>query len=228
MGNPVHLLRNTQRQYGLGAAWRLLADEALKRTVGGAVVQVVWLEQARVAGVKPVDGFTFRFLTPDEVRRHAADPERELTEELAASIERGENACFAALDGDTLAAYGWYAFHRMPPEHPGTVGLYMPPDVSYMWKGFTHPAYRGLRLHAAGMGLALVALSERGIRALISLVEWINEPSLRSCDRLGYERIGRLTLVGPRQRRWIAIPRSIRTRTGVTFVPAPRWSATGP
>jgi hypothetical protein len=38
----------------------------------------------------------------------------------------------------------------------------------YMYKGYTHPNYRGQRLHAIRMTWALLACLERGFTGLIS------------------------------------------------------------
>jgi hypothetical protein len=47
------------------------------------------------------------------------------------------------------------------------------------------------------MRLALEALArERGITTLVSTVGWLNWASLKSCDRLGYRRLGRMTKFG--------------------------------
>jgi RimJ/RimL family protein N-acetyltransferase len=46
------------------------------------------------------------------------------------------------------------------------------------------------------MGGALEALGGRGVDRLVSLVYWSNEASLRSCERLGFRRLG-LLVVGP-------------------------------
>ena len=103
--------------------------------------------------------------------------------------------------------------------------LELPDDVAYMFKGFTHPTYRGRRLHAAAMALALTELGHRGVRGLISTVEWTNEASLRSCDRLGYERLGRIAQSGPFNRRRVSIPAEIATKRGVKFIPAHAWNS---
>ena len=190
-------------------------------------MEVVWLDLQRAESCRPVPGFEFRFLTSAEVRDFSLDASMDLEESLGDEIDRGDSLCFAALDGSHLAAYGWYALHRAAPEHCFGVGLRLPDDVSYMFKGFTHPNYRGRRLHAAAMGLALAELSARGIRALISTVEWTNEASLRSCDRLGYQRLGRIAQSGQPPRVRVSIPAQIFPETGVEFVPAQSWNARG-
>ncbi len=225
MMNPWTILNATRQQFGWGAAGRLLIDRIGSRLCDRHVMEVVWLDLQRAEACPPVPGFDFRFLTAEEVMKFCLDPSLDIDQNLADEIERGESLCFAALDRGELAAYGWYAIRSAAPRHCYEVGLRLPAEVSYMFKGFTHPNYRGRRLHAAVMGLALAALSQRGVRALISTVEWTNEASLRSCDRLGYQRLGKIVQKGDSSRRKVSIPPDIRKQTGVEFVPAREWSA---
>ena len=219
------MLNQTRKQFGWAASGRLLVDRLGARLIHRHVMEVVWLDLKKAEACRPVPGFEFRFLTADEVREYSHDISMDLEQSLGDDIDRGESLCFAALEGNHLAAYGWYAIHLAAPQHCFDVGLRLPDDVSYMFKGFTHPNYRGRRLHAAAMGLALAELSKRGIRALISTVEWTNEASLRSCDRLGYQRLGRISQSGHPPHRRVSIPAQILPETGVEFVPAQNWTA---
>lgn len=225
MTNPWTILNSTRQQFGCAAAGRLLVDRIGARLFHRHVMEVVWLDLQQVETCPPVAGFDFRFLTAQEVEQFCFDPSLDLDQSIAGEAERGESLCFAALDGNQLAAYGWYAIQSAAPRHCYGVGLRLPAEVSYMFKGFTHVNYRGRRLHAATMARALAALAQRGIRALISTVEWTNEASLRSCDRLGYQRLGRIVQSGGSSHRKVSTPTSIRARTGVEFVPAHEWPA---
>ena len=226
MNNPFSILNTTRKQFGWSAAGRLLLDRLGARLLQRHVMEVVWLNLKQAESCQPVPGFEFRFLTAKEVWRFSTDPSLDLDANLAAEVERGQSLCFAALENDRLAAYGWYAIQRATPSHCFGVGIRLPAHVVYMFKGFTHSSYRGLRLHAAVMGLALATLSERGIQALISTVEWTNESSLRSCDRLGFERLGRISQTGSFGARRVSIPATLQRQTGVEFVPEQQWRDT--
>ncbi len=228
MNNPLQILNTTRQLFGWSAAGRLLLDRVGSRLLNRHVMEVVWLDLQQAKSCQPVSGFEFRFLTANEVWRFSTDSSLDLDPSLVPEIERGESLCFAAMENDRLAAYGWYAIQRAAPPHCFGVGILLPANVSYMFKGFTHPDYRGRRLHAAVMGLALAALSERGIQSLISTVEWTNEASLRSCDRLGYRRLGRISQSGAESGRHVSIPSSIQLRTGVEFVPEKNWRVPDP
>lgn len=186
-------LVQVRSRFGFSAMLRCAAAQLCGRLCGLVVAQVVWLDVGEVlATAASAPGFCFREVSAAELVEHARDPENDLDAEMAARAGDGRNICFAAFDGDRLAAYGWYARHSIEAEHCFGFGLALPPDVVYMYKGFTHPDYRGQRLHGIAMGLALQHLSHDGIRALISTVDWTNEASLRSCARSGYRQIGQL------------------------------------
>jgi hypothetical protein len=183
--------------HGRRAAWEWIADRLGVRLINLGVSEVVWLslDNIQLAGEPPA-GFEFRFLGPVEIAGFVS-PANELTDEHVERAARGQDLCFAALHGDKLAAYGWYALGSIEGEHCDGVNLSFPADVAYMYKGFTHPDFRGQRLHGYAMRLALEKLAvEQGITHLVSTVGWTNWPSLKSCDRLGYERLGRMVTYG--------------------------------
>jgi len=96
--------------------------------------------------------------------------------------------CHCIMDGDTIASYGWYATGAVPALDD--IWIRFSPSYLYMYKGFTSPAYRGLKLHAYGMARAAAHAVDNGYRGPISFVEVQNEGSLRSVARLGYRIFG--------------------------------------
>ncbi len=96
---------------------------------------------------------------------------------------------YGILDGEILAAYGWYA--RTPTRiDPPDLVLHPGNEYVYMYKGYTHTGHRGRRLHAIGMTLALQEYLARGFKGLVSYVESNNFSSLNSVTRMGYEIFG--------------------------------------
>ncbi len=186
------------QRYGGRAFLRRLVNAVSTRVVSGGALDIVWypLEQAtQTAPDWP--GWSFRMLTPEDVAAAVDDPELGIGPEMAVRMRQEGDSCFGIFDGDRLVSYGWYAGRQIAPEPEGGVpypfpGMRFPPDVVYMYKGFTHPAYRGRQLHSLGMDLALQELAKQGVRGLISTVYWTNDPSLRSCRRLGMTFLGRL------------------------------------
>jgi hypothetical protein len=187
-----------KEQNGRWAAWEWLADRVGSRLINLTVSEFVTLEvgDVKLSGPPP-QGFDFRFLTAGEVTAFAVDPANELNTSHAARAAAGHDLCFAAVSAGRLAAYGWYALGCIEAQHCDGVPMSFPGDAVYMYKGFTHPDFRGQRLHGYIMGLALQVLhAERNVQRLVSTVSWTNAASLKSCERLGYRRQGRMIALG--------------------------------
>jgi acetyltransferase (GNAT) family protein len=203
----------TWRRFGVATILWLTVERLLNLITAVRISNVVWLERARAhVVVSDTASFEFRLLGVEDVGRFVTEFGQEFVDRAVA----GRDLCFAALAGERLAAYGWYALESVEPRHAFGVAMSYPNDVAYMYNGFTLPAYRGSRLHGAIMGLALERLNERGITKLVSLVECTNTPSMRSCFRTGYELLGRLWTVQIGSHTVIFSPRRAR-RLGVKF-----------
>ena len=93
--------------------------------------------------------YEHRFLSDNEIREFAKNSETDLPQEfLNEALPKGDR-CYAILDDGRLAAYGWYS--TKPTVFEDGLELHFNPDYVYMYRGFTHPDYRGQRLHAVGM-----------------------------------------------------------------------------
>lgn len=132
-----------------------------------------------------------RFTSRDELIAAAGD-EYELTADfIHAAFDKGDD-CFAIYDGNRLASFGWYS--KKPTKISDELLLHFDPSWVYMYKGFTHPDYRGKRLHGIGMARATVAYANGGSRGLISYVNADNHQSLRSTERMGYRTFGEVVV----------------------------------
>ena len=129
------------------------------------------------------------FMTEAELRSRCDDPALKLHPGfLDEALERGDR-CYGILDGDQLVGYGWYGYEP-PNRFNEELDIVFDPAWVYMYKGYTLPEYRGQKLHAVGMARALAEVTEMGSNGLISCVAAVNGPSLRSCERMGYEIFG--------------------------------------
>lgn len=138
--------------------------------------------------------FDCGFLDARTLYRLAGDPENDLSDEYVDwALARGDQ-CYGFMDEDRLAAYGWYS--TKPHAIMDNLVLHYDPDYVCMYKGYTHPDYRGQRLHGIGMAKAAEAFTQRGKKGLISYVESHDHPSLRSCERVGYRTFGTIWIVG--------------------------------
>lgn len=206
-----------RERHGSKGAICKAVDVVLHKVFRTSIHTVVWLDVKSVASMACADEqFSFRFLTADEIEEFAKDPSYFIDPSLAEGVRNGTEVCFAALACDRLAAFGCYTIGYVPPEQCAGAALSFPPDVAYMSYGFTHPDFRGFRLHGLIMGLALQQLAKRGITKLVSIVAWTNWASLKSCWRLGYINLGNMTTIGNKHRAVGFYPKAAKA-LGVRF-----------
>lgn len=205
-------IRDNFTRYGLMAGLHDVAKKAAGRAVPLRVLDCLELTLDRVPRelLSPPPGFACRFLDEDELRRHGADPANHLDGDfLRQALGQGAR-CYGVLQDGALASYGWYA--RRPTDISPELRFHFDPRDVYMYKGYTRPELRGLRLHAVGMARALAELAAGGARALVSYVESNNFASLRSCRRLGYRHVGRILILQPRGGALVLPSRACRAR----------------
>ena len=171
-----------------------LAIRALNAVMVFKILRGVAVERPDPAYLTCPAGYTSAFLTEGAVRAFARNPEYEMSETFVEEALGKGDRCFAICDGFVLSAYGWYAAAPTridPPE----LELRFSDRYVYMYKGFTDPRYRGQRLHAIGMTLALQHFLSQGYRGLVSYVESNNFDSLKSVFRMGYFQFGSVYVV---------------------------------
>lgn len=179
----------TLRRHGPGRAAHEAASRAINTLVTFKILRGVVVRRPDPKYLDCPARYTAGFLSDDEVRAYGRDPANEMDEAfLREALAKGD-ACFAIREGGTLASYGWYS-SRPTRIDPPDLFLRFSPEYVYMYKGFTPAAYRGQRLHAIGMTMALRHYLDQGCRGLVSYVESTNFDSLKSVFRMGYEAFG--------------------------------------
>jgi len=184
--------RSQAQSFGLWPTLKCLTRRAGDRVVPNATLVCIYitLQDADRQFLKMPEGFTGRFLAADELHALAATGEYEVSREfLSGALGKGDE-CYALLQGGRVAAFGWYSRRATAVNEELT--LHFDPAYVYMYFGYTHPDYRGKRLHAFGMTHALRSYTERGFQGLVSFVQSNNFASLRSCERMGYKEAGRI------------------------------------
>src|SRR5262245_14465220 len=79
--------------------------------------------------------YTACFLSAKALYGFAADPATEISREFLDDALACGDECYAILDGDNLAAYGWYSTRPTPVGSPRLV-LHFARGYVYMYKGF--------------------------------------------------------------------------------------------
>lgn len=163
--------------------------KAINSFIPYKVLKGVTISQVNADFLKSPDGYTAMFLSPSMLREFAKDPVYELSERFLEEAASKGDQCYAICDGGALASYGWYSFRPTRIDPPDLL-LHFGSEYVYMYKGFTHASYRGQRLHAIGMSLALQDYRSRGYQGIVSYIESNNFDSLKSCARMGYTIFG--------------------------------------
>lgn len=192
LGDAAQRVLDNAKSYGPSAALHDLQQRAVNRLVRFQILRGMTAVLPDVnPGMLDPGPFQARFARVDEILAHSSDEYDMTTDFVREAVGKGDD-CFAMFDGDRLASFGWYS--NQPTHISDGLVLHFDPSWVYMYKGFTHPDYRGKRLHGIGMSLALRAYTERGSRGLISYVKSNNFQSLRSIARMGYRIFGDIYL----------------------------------
>jgi hypothetical protein len=184
------LVRDNFKHFGAVACAHDVAKRAVNKVVPVRVLRTMKLTREGVDAryLEMPSGFRGHFATADELARWQGEARHQLDPEFLQQALAREDRCFAITYGQTLASYGWYS--QRPTAISTDLILHFNPAWVYMFKGYTLPEYRGMRLHAIGMAHALDAHVREGARGILSYVESNNFASLRSCYRMGYEPLG--------------------------------------
>ncbi|CAI8955832.1 hypothetical protein [Methylocaldum szegediense] len=182
------------RRLGFGQELHDLVVRGINRFTVFKILRAVAIACAKPEFTKCPAPYRPSFLSAKQLRELALDHKNGMSERFVEEALSKGDECYGIFDGDRLASYGWYSFRPTRIDPPELV-LRFDPQYVYMYKGFTHVRYRGQRLHAIGMTLALKHYLDRGYKGLVSYVESNNFDSLKSVSRMGYEKFGSIYLM---------------------------------
>jgi hypothetical protein len=184
---------NNVKTHGLSDTIYDAAYRGVNRFTLLMVLKCVTIDAVDPGFLRNNNGYTCEFLDPEKLIDLSKNQEYQLKGDfLSEAINKGDE-CFAIMDGDSLASYGWYS--NRPTRVNDELELHFNEQYIYMYNGFTHPNYRGKRLHAIGMTMALDHYLSRGYKGIVSWVEANNFNSLRSCYRMGYRGFGEIYVI---------------------------------
>lgn len=207
-------IRKNAADFGWPAALQAAAQSAIKRFALLRVLQCVQVCEVEPDYLAIDPRFEHGFLDTAALRRFGSDPRYDLSPQfLDEALAKGDQ-CYGITDGDRLVSFGWYS--AMPTKISDDLRICFDQRYVYMYKGFTDPDYRGQRLHACGMTLALKRFRERGAKGLVSYVDSTNFDSLRSCYRMGYSDVGKIYCLRAADHYWIHADAGCR-RVGVAL-----------
>jgi hypothetical protein len=214
---PLANLMETRRTYGTTAALRWLSSRLSEKLLRLEVSELLWLDVLSLSPHTELGPeFSFRFLSPDEITCFASDPQYCLAPDFVQRAFDRHDRCLAALHGDQLASYSWYACNSIGGQDHVGVSMSYPAELAYMYNAFTHPAYRGRRLFGIGVKIAAKELAAKGVTKLITTVNSSNFASLQSCRRMGFNSLGQIWAFGHGPKRFAKTPHAAR-QMGINF-----------
>src|SRR5258708_710886 len=151
MRKIVDYIRENVRTYGMGATLHDIECRMVNKIVHFEILKgmTVRMQDVKDPGLFEAQGFDARFVGEDELARFAHDGAHDVSLDFLRRARARGDRCYALFDGEALAAYGWYSGLPTPIDEPFV--LHFDPAWTYMYKGYTVPAYRGTRRHAVGM-----------------------------------------------------------------------------
>jgi L-amino acid N-acyltransferase YncA len=191
--SAITTVRRNVRNHGLQAAIYDVLIRSINKFVYLKTLECVVIEQVDPASMTLPAHFRYARLEGSRLSLYGRVKENELPEEFVQDALDAGDECYAVIDGTILASYGWYS--KAPTLVDGDLRLHFDPQYVYMYKGFTAKPYRGKRLHAIGMMLALNEYRNQGFKGLVAYVESNNFDSLKSCYRMGYKTCGRIRVL---------------------------------
>lgn len=191
-------------RHGLPRAFVDISIRAINHAIFFKILKFVHIEVPDPAFLALDPTYRCGFLDKSVLQKYC-DQEHDLSEEFLHSAFSQGAECFGIREGDALASYGWYSrggTHVWRPREtsPADLRLHFDDGYVYMFKGFTRADYRGRRLHAIGMTLALKEYRDTGFKGLVSYVEANNFDSLKSVYRMGYRDCGDMYIVATSDR----------------------------
>lgn len=169
-------------------AWRM---QLFRRLCGFTILQGL-----KVTNIEPDNerfsgafaAFHCSFVSSHLLESLANDPLYEIDPDFVRQALAKGDDCFGVFEGQKLAAYSWYSSQPTLAEDGWQVQCSK--KYVYMYKAFTHPAYRGRHLNGFGVSQAVRAYLGLGFKGMICYVHPQNLASLKSLGRLGCKPFG--------------------------------------
>ncbi len=184
---------NDLKTYSLSETFYNLIYKCFNRFTLFMALKCVAIDTVDRRFLQGAEGYRCEFLDPATLLALPENREYQMEKNFLHEAAGKGDECLAIFNGHCLASYGWYS--TKPTMVNEDLELHFDERYVYMYKGFTHPNYRGQRLHAIGMTMALDHYLNQGYRGIVSWVEANNVRSLRSCYRMGYRDFGEIYIV---------------------------------
>ena len=187
-------INGTIKHHGFKNVFYQVAIKGINKFLFFNVLTCIVISKPKESSLEIDSRFNHGFLEKDKILNLSKNIENELPPHfLQSALEKGDE-CYALTKEGELAGYGWYS-NKETVTDIEKLKFYFNPKYIYMYKGLTKKTYRGQRLHAVGMSWALNSFREKGYEGIISYVDSTNLDSLKSCLRMGYQKVGSVYIV---------------------------------
>jgi hypothetical protein len=164
-------------------AKRLLAPLAWRETY--RCLRLPWPEPGAAVASAP---FEVRVLDRSDLARYSREALYGISARFLDGIAARDDLCVAAFSAGQLVSYRFFALQ--PTDIDAHLRFHFPPAWVYAYKAFTHPAWRGRRLHREVFLRSLPEVGRwlpRVPLGFVTLVLSDNEASAKALARVGFE-----------------------------------------
>ena len=195
----VRTFAHSIREFGWLNTIKHYVIELINKLTFFRIYRLMLIDQPKPEWLTLNPKYTCRFFNADEMRAYLTQEAIDLSEDFVNTAFAKGDLCCAILDDNSLISYGWYS-NQATLINPH-LRISCAAGYTYMYHGYTHPNYRGQRLHAIRVTHGLKEHSQKGAnetnstKGLIFYVEADNYRSLRSAARLNARNVGRVVTI---------------------------------
>ncbi len=200
------------------AAWQFLYDLA-NRLLHIRRFDVIRLTREHLLPLDPgkYTKHGSRLATEEDLLWMKQEGSWQISDELMHGFRNGDACLLSTIDGK-IAGYTWVHTLGRPLLIPG-LRISIPPQYAYNFAGFTPPEYRGYGLQPFRHHEVLNRPEWRDKVGMIGYVDVTNFSSKKGQSKSGYQRVGRLTLIGSKHRFVVLVSPELK-RMGIARLPA--------
>jgi hypothetical protein len=204
-----------RRYHGIPAAVRVLSTLAVRRFIEYERVFLFYLEEIPDE-VRKTNSERTRLASIDEILRLSREPEYDLSglsSEAIQALYRQGHRCVLNLVEGRVAGYSW-----LDPVKMEISKLHLRfelfPNEGYIYKGFTHPDFRGRRLGLSRYIFWLDYLHAIGRNRIVADFAFDNLATLSRVEKLKMRRVGTATTFGAAGYRSLSLSGEFQRRRG--------------
>ena len=215
----IRNFKSESDRVGIGkAVWQFLYDAA-NRLLHIRRFDVIHLTRDHLLPLDPgkYTKHASRLATEDDLLGMKEAGNWQIGDELIRGFRNGDACLLSTVDGK-IAGYTWIHTLGRPLLIPG-LRISIPSQYAYNFAGFTPPEYRGFGLQPFRHHEVLNRPEWRDKVGMIGYVDVTNFSSKKGQSKSGYQRLGRLTLVGSKRHFVVLVSPELK-KMGITRLPA--------